>query len=270
MSIFEFSDYRAFIKKSLSLKPKSGRGELSKIAEHLGVHSTLISLIMNGDRELTLEQCFDLSQYFELNELETEYFSLLVQLSRAGNHRYQLFIKNKLKALKTEAQKISHRFTHDKVLSEEQKSIFYSSWIYSAARLFTSTHENGKTLEEVVERFDSPRPEILKVLNFLISAGLIEFEKDRYKMGAQRTFLAQGSPHLNKHHSNWRIKAIQKFDRLNEQELMFTSPISISKTDFHKIREQMAEILKGVSQTVKDSPAEDIACLNIDLFWIDK
>jgi len=52
--------------------------------------------------------------------------------------------------------------------------------------------------------------------------------------------------------------------------MMFTSPVSLSREDFVKIRESLAGLLKSISQTVKDSPEEDIACLNIDFFWIER
>jgi uncharacterized protein (TIGR02147 family) len=270
MSIFSFDGYRPYLKDYLLKLPKKGHGELTKIAKVLGVHSTLLSLILSGERDLTLEQAFNLALYLELTDIESDFLSLLVQLSRAGNHRYKAKLKHKIEVLRSEANKISNRFEHEKTLTEEQRSVFYSTWLYSAIRLYTSTREKGVTLEEVTQKFSLDRKRTLGILNFLVSTGLLCEESDHYKMGVQRTFIEQGSPHLTKHHSNWRVKAIQKSDHLSDQELMFTSPVSISKQDFGKIRESLAELLKSVSSTVKESTAEDIACLNIDFFWIDK
>jgi hypothetical protein len=155
-------------------------------------------------------------------------------------------------------------------LSEVERSIFYSSWLYSAVRLFTSVSEEGKTVDEITAKFLQPRQRIVSILGFLVSAGLVVQEKDRYRIGPLRTFVEQGSPHLARHHANWRSKAIQKSDHVSEKELMFTSPVSLSRADFEKIREQIAELLKSVSTTVKASPAEDIACLNVDFFWVER
>jgi len=269
MSIFSYSDYRKYLNSYIAGLPKKGRGELSKMATHLGVHSTLMSLILSGERELTIEQAYDLATYLQLTDMEMEFLVLLVQYQRAGNHRYKSHVKKKLDALRTEATKLSNRFEHETKLTEEQRSLFYSSWIYSAIRLFTSTKSHGVKVEEITERFRLTRQQVMSVLQFLESAGLITQEKDHYKFGTQRTFLEQGSPHLVKHHSNWRIKSVQKADRISNEELMFTSPISLSKKDFELIREDLAELLKKISLVVKESPAEEIACLNIDLFWID-
>jgi uncharacterized protein (TIGR02147 family) len=269
MRVFRFPDYRQFLKSYLASLPKKGRGELSKISKHLGVHSTLMSLILSGSRDLTLEQAYELSQYLHFTDVETEYFSLLVQYERAGSTPYKNFLKAKMESMKKDATKVSQNFQHERVLNDEQKSIFYSTWLYSAIRLFTSTNEAGVSCEEVVKKFQLPRPQALKMLSFLVSTGLVSETDGRYQMAVQRTFLEQGSPHLPKHHSNWRVKALQKADRVGEKELMFTSPVSISVEDFEKIRNDLVEFLRKISQVVKDSPAEDIACLNIDFFWID-
>ena len=243
---------------------------MGKMALSLGIHPTLLSLILAGTRDLNEEHTYDLALYLQLTELETEFFSHLVSYSRAGNHRYKQFIKLKLEAIRKKSEKISNRFEHEKTLTESQRAIFYSSWLYSAIRLFCSTSEKGKTAEEISARFQKSRQSIISILNFLHEAGLVHEENGRYTMGSQRTFLEQGSPHLGRHHTNWRNKAIQKMEDISEKELMFTSPISVSRSDFEKIREEIASLLKSVSITVKESPAEEIACLNIDLFWIEK
>src|ERR1035437_7107143 len=132
MTIFTYSDYRSFFKAYLASLPKKGRGELSKVAQAIGVHSTLLSLILSGERDFSLDQVFDLAQYLELTDLEREYLFLLVQKERAGNARFKSFLKEKVKAAQTEALKIENRFEHEKRLSDEARAIFYSSWIFSA------------------------------------------------------------------------------------------------------------------------------------------
>lgn len=121
-----------------------------------------------------------------------------------------------------------------------------------------------------MEKFQISRQRTVEILEFLKSSSLIIEEKDRYKMGVSRTFLEQGSPHLPRHHINWRLKAIQQVEAVGETELMFTFPHSISESDFEKIREELVAVIQKASATVKDSPAENIGCLNIDLIWIKK
>ncbi|MNT19470.1 hypothetical protein D3C72_1547300 [compost metagenome] len=87
-------------------------------------------------------------------------------------------------------------------------------------------------------------------------------------MAQQSTHLEKGSPFLIKHHGNWRVEAIQKSEVLTDEEMMFTANVSLNKEDFLKIRETLVKTIQDVLKTVKDSPAEDVANLNIDLFWM--
>jgi len=269
-SIFTQSSYRDFLREHIKHLPRKGRGALGQIASRIGVHSTYISLVMRGDRDLSQEQAFALADYLQLSDLETDYFCLLVQLERAGNQNYKKYLKEKIKKIQTESQKLSLRFDHERILTDEQKSTFYSSWIYSAIRLYCSTKETGRRPEELVARFGLSRKKVVEALNFLVDAGLVEIKNGLFCMGPQRTFIEFGSPHLLKHHSNWRIKALQRSENLEEEELMFTSPMSLSKRDFTRIRDALAETLKTVSPIIKDSPAEEIACLNMDFFWVER
>ncbi len=58
-------------------------------------------------------------------------------------------------------------------------------------------------------------------------------------------------------------------DNILDSEIMYTGQVSLSKKDFVKIRDQLGELLKSAMAIVKDSPADEIACLNIDWFWLD-
>mgnify|MGYP003396198606 CR=1 FL=1 len=73
-----------------------------------------------------------------------------------------------------------------------------------------------------------------------------------------------------KHHTNWRMRAIQKMDTREASELFFTSPMSMSKADVARVREIFAKSIQETIDICRDSPAEELVCLNIDLFKIDQ
>ncbi|OQW47297.1 MAG: hypothetical protein A4S09_16005 [Proteobacteria bacterium SG_bin7] len=159
---------------------------------------------------------------------------------------------------------------HEKSLSDSERSIFYSSWIYPAVHLFLGLSKEGVTLEEICERFSISRQRASDLAHFFLRTGLANEERGKYFPGVQSTFLEQGSPHLIKHHSNWRVKAIEKSESISAEELMFTAPLSISRRDFSSVREKIAQFIKSLSEIVKASEAEDIATINIDWFWVKK
>ncbi len=267
MSIFDFKDYRAFLKSEIKSRPHKGRGELSRISDHLGVNSTMLSQVMSGLKEFSLEQAKRVCDYLALPKLETDYFLILVQLERAGTHDLKDYFREKREEMKKSSLEISKRIRTDRSLTDLERSVFYSSGLYSAIHIFTSL-ESGKTLEQVVEKFNIPRSRVQEILRFLLEAGLVSSNNGIFIPTVQSTHIEKGSPFLVKHHSNWRVAAIQKSESLSSEEMMFTANISISKKDFEKIREQLVTAIQEISQIVKDSPSEEIANLNIDWFWI--
>ncbi|HEX4923122.1 MAG TPA: TIGR02147 family protein [Bdellovibrionales bacterium] len=270
MSLFTFENYRAYLRAYIRQLPNKGRGELTRIAQHLRVNTTLLSQVLSGGRDFSQEQAFALSEYLGHSEVEKDYFALLIQAERAGTKALRQHLEKKLRALRQEASKLAVRIEYQRKLTDSERSIFYSSWIYSAVHLFTSTAEKGVTLEEIAARFGQPRARAAEITSFLTQAGLCAETLGRYSMGTQSTFVEQGSPHLLRHHANWRVKAIQKSESISENEMMYTGQVSLSAKDFEVVREQLAELLKDVMRRVKESPAENVACLNLDWFWVEK
>lgn len=270
--IFEFSAYRSYLRAYLKKLPKKGHGEARKIAIHLRVSSTFISNVLAGSKDLTLEQAEVLSEYLGHSEMEADYFLNLIQLERAGTHRLKKYFDAKLKETKDKSLQLSKRVQAKNTLTDEEKSTFYSHPLYSAIHLYTATHAKGRSIEEISRRFDIPRSRASKMVQFLDQAQLIqEVEKNgRYVIGTQSTHLEVHSPHLHKHHTNWRLKAIQSSENLSDQELIYTVNVALSESDFSKLRESMVQFIKGFLDTVHPSPSEELACFNLDFFWIRK
>lgn len=269
MTIFEFDDYRAYLRHFIESLPKKGRGELKRIAEHLQVNTTLLSQILGGTRDFNPEQVYAISLYLQHTELEIEYFATLVQKERAGSHGLKEHLERKMKALRRDALKLGNRVVAEKTLSEENRAIFYSSWVYSAIHLFATIDSNGTSIEEIAKRFKLKRAKAVDIMQFLTRANLVDEVEGKYKTRVFSTFLPSGSPHLIKHHVNWRVKSIEKAESLAADEIMFSGQVSISKSDFSSIREQITKLIHDASMRVKNSDPDDLACLNIDWFWIE-
>lgn len=266
--IFNFRDYRKFLNGYIKSLPKQGFGEAKRIAEYLNVSSTFISHILNSSKDLNLEQAITLAQYLGLSPLEADYFFYLVQWERAGNQELKKFCDKKLLELKQKSLKLSNRLEAKKVLSEEEKSIFYSAPIYSMVHIYCSTHKSGRGLDEISKRFNIPRAKASEVVRFLLDTNLCIELKDKFLTGTQSTHLEQGSPYLLKHHTNWRLRAIQSAENFDDSELMYTLNIAVSEKDFNLFREEMVQFIKKFLEKAYPSPAEEVACLNLDWFRI--
>lgn len=268
--IFEFSEYRDFLKQYFKSLPKRGFGEAKKIANYLGVSSTYVSQILAGSKILTLEQATALGAYLGLSEIEADYFFYLVQNERAGTQELKKYCRRKLDDLRKKSLSLVARIEPNRKLNDQEKSVFYSSPLFSGVHVYCSTGKKGRTLDEISVRFELSRAKATEITRFLVEVGLCSENENHFFTTSQGTHLEQGSPHLLKHHANWRLRAIQSAENLAEDELMYTVNVSLSDKDFHYLREEMVDFIKKFLARIHPSPAEEIACLNIDWFRIRK
>lgn len=267
MSIFAHEKYVLFTKEWIKAQAFGGRGQVNKIANHLGVNPTLISQVLSERRDLSLEQAEQLTDYMGLSAIEKDYFLLLVEHARSGTSTLKKYFEGKISALKKQATEIKNRTPEARSLTDQERAVFYSSWIYSAVRIFCSLGE-GKTFEQVCLEFRLSRDKAQNILDFLVQASLIESRDNRFHPGTQRTFLEQGSPFLPRHYSNWRMYSMKRSDDLPIDELMFTAPFSISEKNFGLLKEDLLQVIKKVYERVGDEDPETMAVVNIDLVRI--
>jgi uncharacterized protein (TIGR02147 family) len=265
--VFNCSTFHQFLVQGIENNTELKRGEKKIIAEYLKIHPTLLSQILSGSRVFTDEQVYLLGEYFGLTDLESDYIFILHQIANTQNKKFKEKLSKKKEEIKNKSTNLSERVSKEKVLSDEEKSVFYSSWLYSGIRLFTSL-EGGKTKEEIAERLNLDKKKTNEALDFLLKSGLCKLEEGKYYMHVSRTHVDKNSPYYKQHHTNWRIKSIQKLDRSEDGDMTFTGPLSVSQDDFDLLKEEMVKLIQRVSTVVKDSEAEDIYCLNLDFFKI--
>src|ERR1700687_6111189 len=113
ISIYDFDNYRLFLDSWILTQPHNGHGIRRSMAKAAGVSSSLISLILSGQKELSAEQAIELAEFVGLNENESDYFHLLVLFARAGSNKLQQSFAKKIKQAKERAQKLSSRVRKD-------------------------------------------------------------------------------------------------------------------------------------------------------------
>ncbi len=265
---FGENDYRSALRKWVAERPNRGRGELKAMAEKIGVPSPVFSQILSGARELSEDHAYLLCDYMEFTGHQRDYFITLVQISRASHYGYKEHLKKKLEQIREKTQNLSTRLEYEATLTEADQAEFYSSWVYSAVRLFSGMSPHGVSLEEICREFHLERDRAIHIIQFLLRARLIGIKNSLYVMGPSRTHVAKDSPFVSRHHTNWRIRATERSQNLKSHELMFTSPLTLSEQDFSQLKEKMLALIQEVSETVKESPSEKLACFNLDFFEV--
>src|SRR5437660_270087 len=83
-SLFEYRDYKAYLRDLLSQMPAQGYGVRSKLAQALRCQVAYVSQVFNKEIHFSLEQAEELNRFFGHSHEESDYFLLLVQSARAG------------------------------------------------------------------------------------------------------------------------------------------------------------------------------------------
>ncbi len=269
MNIFQYTDYRKYFNDRIKeTSPTSKKGLLGRICKATKIHPTVLSQVLGGQRDLNPEQAVVVSDFFGLDETKTQYFLLLVQVDRAGTHKLREILKKQIQEIQFRERQLIKAIPKDKVLSVEERSIFYSDWIYSGIRVLSSI-EAYQSVEFIAQKLNLSIAHVSKVVRFLLDHSLCIQEGGKLKPGPLSTHIEATSPIVNQHHKNWRIQAMNRHSTMShEKELAYTSPMTLSESEALKVREVLIETIQGICKRVDTSKCvEKGYFINID--WLE-
>ncbi len=264
-TVFNYSDYKQFIIDRIDNSENSGRGVRSKLAKATGCQVAYVSHVLSAERHFNLEQTEAISRFFEMRADETEYLLILVQYNRAGTIPLQKIFKRQLDKLRLQYQQVKNRIQVCGKISDEDQLVYYSSWHYQAIRMLLTIPE-FRTIRSISSRLDIPEDRTAEVVSFLVAKGLIAETDEGYHATDIRVHLDEESPLITKLHTNWRVHTLQSLDRKKDEDLHYSGVMSLSKTDFEKVREILLGALTNSLDTIKPSKEEMLCTLAIDLY----
>lgn len=268
MTVFEATSYKEFVKEWVLSQPKRGHGVWSRIAKHLDTSTVAVSQVFQGERELSHEQALVLSEFMGLTGLSADYFEILVLHDRTTHAKLKARLKQKLEGIQQQADVLKNRVIQEKTFTEEAKGIFYSNWYYSAIHLSTLIPRMN-TVDAISSHLNLPTTTVIHVLEFLVEHGLcLQSEMGTYSIGPRFTHLENTSPHIARHHTNWRLKALDRIPTMKDRELFYSGNSVLSKKDVLEIRRRLVSLIEEVYKTVAPSENEELMCLNIDWFEV--
>ncbi|RYZ73376.1 MAG: TIGR02147 family protein, partial [Proteobacteria bacterium] len=262
MEIFDSPDVQSFLNRRLTSLPKNGHGELRRMAKATGIHTTTMSQIYKGDRALSLEQAHDIAEDLGLSPLEKKYLLALVHRERAGTQKLRSFFEDELKELREGRDRISMVVKKDKTLTADERAQFYSNWYYAGIAVLSSIPKL-QTVEALATHTGLTKTRLKEAIEFLVKSGISVSKNGRLSHGTKSTHLESSSPLIARHHGNWRVKAMEKHPNLSEDEVAYSSPMSLSEQDAKRIRKMIVAFVKEVAAIRDPSPCEEAYCLNI-------
>ena len=270
-SIYEYKDYKSYLNDFIRRRPGKGYGFRTRIAEVTRCNTAYVSQVLNQKANFSLEQAEDLNDLLEHTREEAEYFLLLIQLGRAGTPRLKKRTEQLLCERAENSQVLKHRVDIKRSLSELDQVRYYSAWYYAAVHILLAIPE-FKTRELISRRLRLSSDKVARVLDFLLSVGLATKTGERYSIGVNRIFLGNDSIMLPKHHTNWRMKAIESINRSdlqNESNIHLSTILSFARKDLVTVKEKLLHGIDEARKVVRESsPEEELYCLSLDFFGL--
>ncbi len=265
MHLFQYLDSLEFLAAYIKSQPRAGHGQMRRIAEHLKLSSSTVSLMMKGERQLSEEQGLDLAQFLGLNARETEYFILLIRHSKAGSDSLKRYLMTQIRDLQHQDRDLARKLPQDAKLSPATQAVYYSDWSYAAARVAIAL-PGVSSSRDIAERLSISKSKAKEVCDFLIKNGLLLAKKDGLKNGPIRLHLEAQSPWIKARQLQWRLKGFGKMEEFHDENLFYTAPMSLSKKAAAAIRAKLTQLIQEVGAEVTSSEPTELFCLNMDWF----
>lgn len=266
--IYDYPDYRDFLREYIHSLPKKGRGFKKDLADKLFCQTTHISQVLSKKTNLTQEQGVRVIDFILLTEEEKKFFMILLNQNRAGSSSLKEFYEKERLDFLQRRKRLKEKLEKKYLLDQDQISKYYSTWFYPAIHVLLSIPE-FQSPQALIDYLPLPESKIFETLSFLVETGLIAKKGDRYVLG--KNTLEKPEKNSDSYKSflkNWRNQAILSADIGKKQSFHNTIIFSISNKDAEKIKNLIEDFYKTVDKIIPDSKEEDIKILSIDFFGI--
>lgn len=268
MLVFESADHFEFLRERLGGNA-APRGIKTRFAKALLVQPAYLSQVLARKYSLSLEQADFANQFFDHDSDEADFFLALVSRDRAGTPSLRRHFELQLKTLVKKRLQVTERIGRKAQVSEEAKGIYYSSWLYSAVRV-SCTIPQLRTRQAIADKLNMPPEVIGKVLDFLVANQILEKKETRYEPRESWTSLDKESPHIIKHHTNWRNQAIQHLEAQTDQDLHYSGIFSLDLATALRAKDRFLDFLSKQVKDFETAPEEDLFSVGVDLFRVGK
>jgi uncharacterized protein (TIGR02147 family) len=261
--IYEYSDYRTYLKASLTKRIESNpKYSLRSFAKHLGLAPATVSMILSGQKNLSFSRALEVAVKLGLDPKEQVYFSQLVYLKGAND------IESKTEVL-NQMRERGHKRSAEHIDVDQFQVI--SDWHHYAILMLTEVKNFRFTLANVARRLSINKFVAEAAVDRLQKLGLLEKVKEgQYRRVKGDIIVHSGDMNLafRKYHRQLLEKTSLSLetqlpkDRINASEV-----IAISKSDLKEINLLMEQFLSQVIEITKKSKNKtDVYHLGVHAF----
>lgn len=267
MNIFDFTDYREFLRE-LSSQEGLPRGFQASLARAAGCQASYFSQILKEKVHLTEDQALGIAEHLSFSVAETDFFLLLIRLAKAGTPKLKNYLKQTLEKAKRQQTDLSARVGAQKIVhTDQQLGQYFASWIPSAVHLLTSSKEFQK-IDKIAQRLSLPEGKIKETLQLLQEMALVEKQGDQYSYKGGTMHISKDSPWQSAMQTTRRHLALRSIAVNTEDSLHFSSIFTISPAEQEEIKKLLGSYVQKSHKLIQNSGTENLCCMCLDFFTV--
>ena len=249
--ILEHSNYRSFLKSVLAEKQKkNGAYSMRVFATHLGITQAAVSQVLSGKKNFSNERALQIAEKLKLNERETEFFCLLVQLESSKNALVKEAVLKKLSVINPErpVQELSIEFFRA-----------ISDWYHLVIRNMTEIDGIEMSPKNVAKRLGISPLEAETAIDRLCRLELIEKDPvklHRYHKTQDYVIAKSASPSeaLRSFHRQMMDKAIQSlYTQTPQEKIVGSETFAVSEDCLEEANQITEEYFQKMLSLAKKS-----------------
>jgi len=265
-NVFDYLDYRRFLRDALAVEKKSGRvSGLRDVAGYLGLKSPgHVSWILQGKRDLMQHQVPAMVKLLDLEPVDARYFALLVSHNDTGLAEDRRRIFGELVALHASR----------KTLVGETDAEYWTAWQNAVIRELVAIHSFRRGDEGKIGRMlvpELPASRVEESLALLERLGMIGFGDDGCWHRTE-SVLSTGRKWTHQAIRTFQMSIMELSSRAlveipKEQRDISTVTFSISRERFRKVQSRVQEFRQEILALCRTDPDPQVVYhLAIQLF----
>jgi uncharacterized protein (TIGR02147 family) len=245
-SVFDYHEYREYLKAWLSFLKESQGLSLRKLAKLWGQSPSYLSMLLKGERKFNKDLLKNVIETFSLDEREQKFLTYLITLGddpKAGNKNMALRNMQKFKEYraKNKDEHIEHKYL--------------SNWYHVAIRELIAGNKNPTSKKQIVEKM-KPLIGMVKLkaaLAYLESNGFIESDQAGLQFWVKdknlRCMDGVYKVSLSDFHQQMFGLAVESiFKNESQERLILGHTAALSEEQFQKISEVLKESLSKTEE----------------------
>lgn len=271
MKIYQFTDYRLYLREWLRQKKKSSAGiTFYYLAENIQVQKSTFSKILNGKGSFSSDQVYLLSKQVCNTSEEQEYFSLLVELEQTSLHHRKKSLESKIQEIQKE------RYTTSNVLklrdlnfeSDDFQNEYFNNPFTALVHVFLTIPKYQNNIKLISEDLNLDANEFQRVLELLVKLKLaVKVDSNSYKAQHEIIQIKDKGSRVRTNQLLIHSIALNRLATLNlNQRYGLCVSFSADVKTIESSRQILIQAVQKIADLTLHSKSENVYQLMIDFF----